>query len=380
MTEIDTTFFSGKRPWSKIKDKVLSEYMPAYLRKVATLGKDILLIDGYAGPGEFDDNTHGSPLIMCEAAEKHVRERYTALFVNHNPAHHEKLDQILTRQGWRSHATPILGDSSTLLNALAPHLRDQSDQTIFVYLDPFGLKGCEFDTLKPFLTRSKVYSTELVLNISMPITHRLATSQAVARGSSSNPRIASYHQRLSQVFGGDYWKEIYWSNLGSEEKEMNLMDEYRRRISAYLPFTGSCPVRESRRSRVKYFITFASRHPHAMLLMNDAMCKAYFGQMHQADYEGTLFADTDWTSMRSFSDLETIILETAKTNPGQTRQDLWLTIVQKHFMQFTSSEYKEHVAVLEANGNLSSPTSRPTKRLNDNCLIYYVSGLEHQNP
>ena len=63
MTEIDTTFFSGKRPWSKIKDKVLSEYMPAYLRKVATLGKDILLIDGYAGPGEFDDNTHGSPLI-----------------------------------------------------------------------------------------------------------------------------------------------------------------------------------------------------------------------------------------------------------------------------------------------------------------------------
>ena len=113
--------------------------------------------------------------------------------------------------------------------------------------------------------------------------------------------------------------------------------------------------------------------------MNDAMCKAYFGQMHQADYEGTLFADTDWTSMRSISDLETSILETAKTNPGQTRQDLWLTIVQKHFMQFTSSEYKEHVAVLEASGNLSSPTPRPTKRLNDNCLIYYVSGLEHQN-
>ena len=31
-------FFTGKRPWSKIKDQILSQYMPAYLSKVAKLG------------------------------------------------------------------------------------------------------------------------------------------------------------------------------------------------------------------------------------------------------------------------------------------------------------------------------------------------------
>jgi hypothetical protein len=44
MKDIDTTFFEGKRTWSKIKDKVLSGYMPVYLSKVAKLGRPILAL------------------------------------------------------------------------------------------------------------------------------------------------------------------------------------------------------------------------------------------------------------------------------------------------------------------------------------------------
>lgn len=84
MSGLDDEFFKGKRPWSKIKDKVLGGYMPAYLRKVAKLQKPILLIDAYAGPGVFADGLPGSPLIMCKAAEEHVKNQYQALFVNHN--------------------------------------------------------------------------------------------------------------------------------------------------------------------------------------------------------------------------------------------------------------------------------------------------------
>ena len=68
MSTIEADFFRSKRSWSKIKDKVLSEYMPAYLGKVARLGREILLVDGRAGPGIFDDGSYGSPIIMCEAA------------------------------------------------------------------------------------------------------------------------------------------------------------------------------------------------------------------------------------------------------------------------------------------------------------------------
>lgn len=373
MSTIKADFFRSKRSWSKIKDKVLSEYMPAYLGKVARLGREILLVDGRAGPGVFDDGSYGSPIIMCEAAERYARDKYVALFVNNSQSHHERLERNLAERGWLDHAIPIQGDSTAFLTTLSLHLRDQ---TVFVYLDPFGLRGCEFETLKPFLTRPMSYSTEIVLNVSMPVTHRLAATNAVAEGRISNPRITRYHELLSEVFGGDYWKDIYWSDLTAEQKELALIAEYQRRISKYLPYTGSCPVRESRSSRVRYFITFASRHPDAMLLMNDTMCSAYYGQMHQKDYEGTLFAETDWRSPQSASELDAIILQKAKANPGLTRKDLWLTIVQEHFMRFTAKEYRNCIKGLMADRKLEPTRDPVTGRLNDTCKIYLPDGVQ----
>ena len=81
MVESSDEFFEGKRPWSKIKDEVLEKYMTPYLAKVNTRGQPILLIDGYAGPGVFEDDTLGSPLIMCEKAEERARGNYHAIFV-----------------------------------------------------------------------------------------------------------------------------------------------------------------------------------------------------------------------------------------------------------------------------------------------------------
>lgn len=367
MNDLDTEFFQGKRPWSRIKDQVLGGYITPYLAKVAKLGRPILLIDGYAGPGTFaEDGSFGSPLIMCDAAEKYAPQSYRALFVNHNKAHHASLEKTLIDRGLIERATPILGDSTVFLNRLSQQLQNQ---TVFVYLDPFGLKGCEFSTLKPFLTRYKAYSTELVLNVSMPVTHRLAAANQVARGSATDPRITSYHQRMTDVFGGDYWKDIYFSELGAEEKEVALIKQYQSKIAQDLPFTGSCPVRESSTSRIKYFIVFASRHPDAMLLMNDEMCKAYFGQMHQAAYAGTLFGHTNWQDFRTLSHLEQVIQVEIAASPGQKRQELWLSIVQKHFMQFTKSEFIQAINELSKKGQIRVEYT-PTKRLNDDCRIY----------
>lgn len=365
MKNLDKTFFTGKRPWSKIKDKVLGGYMPAYLRKVGKLGRPILLIDGYAGPGVFEDQSPGSPLIMCAAAEQHANNQYNALFFNHSPSHHKKLEDILKKKSWYPQARAILGDSSTLLNLLSQQLRDH---TVFVYLDPFGLKGCEFKTLEPFFTRSKNYSTEIVINISMPITHRLASANEVAKGQGNEPKIKAFHSLMTSVFGGEYWKEIYFSDVKPEEKEFALMNRYCSLISNYLPYTGSCPVREDSNSRIKYFITFASRHPDAMLLMNDEMCKAYFGQMHEADWAGTLFEQSDWKSFRTINQLDSILLDAINRYPNMTRKDLWLRIVQENFMQYTETEYRQGIARLVSSNQVKVIYTQ-TKRLNDDCII-----------
>jgi len=69
--------------------------MAPYLKKVAMLKKSILLVDGFAGPGTFEDGTSGSPLIMCEQAERNVADNYVAVFVNKEKKHHNTLEQTL---------------------------------------------------------------------------------------------------------------------------------------------------------------------------------------------------------------------------------------------------------------------------------------------
>jgi hypothetical protein len=203
----------------------------------------------------------------------------------------------------------------------------------------------------------------------MPITHRLASANKVAMGKADDPRIVSYHQRMTAVFGGDYWKDIYFSDLTAEGKEFALIQEYQQRIARFLPYTGSCPVREDSKSRVKYFIMFASRHPDTMLIMNDAMCKAYFKQMHEADFTGTLFEQFDWQDFRSPQRLREIVQEEIRLNPGQTRKQIWHSIVGKHFMQFAATEYRQAVKYLSGKKQIRVEYTK-TGKLNDLCRLH----------
>jgi len=173
----ESDFFKKKRPWSKIKDAVVGSYLPPYLKKVAKLQKHIVVVDAFAGPGKYEeDGSAGSPLIICQIAERSVPNKYTAIFVNKETEHHQKLESLLKPFVNKKAAIPVWGTAQELLNELGKLI---SDQTLFIYLDPFGLKGCDFNLLAPYLKRGKAYSTEILINLSMPTLHRLATANVV---------------------------------------------------------------------------------------------------------------------------------------------------------------------------------------------------------
>ncbi len=370
---MEALFFKDKRPWSKIKDQVLGNYMPPYLSKVAKLGKQIILIDAFAGPGKFEeDGSPGSPLIICQAAEEHARDQYLAIFVNHDKGHHTQLSNILSRCIDQQKVIPIHGMAENLLAKVRDVLWDQ---TVFLYLDPFGLKGCEFSVIEPFLGRDRAHSTEIVINLSIPTMHRLATRKAVAEGRADTQRIQRFHERLTRVLGGSYWQDILWDeSKDPEAKAEEVMSIYREKILGLdLEFTGSCPVREKEGSGIKYYITFCSRHQDAMRLMNDAMCSAYYQRMHEAAMEGTWFEKTDWKDTRGTRALEGVVLDTVRENKGKSRLDLWVEIVQRHFMRFLEREYRAVVKKLVRKGKrLRFEDVKGTGRLNDESRLYLI--------
>lgn len=365
-------FFKGKRPWSKIKDQILSKYMPPYLRKVAKLGKPIILIDAFAGPGKFEDETAGSPLILCQAARNHLENlEYQTIFVNQEATHHEKLSHVLSSF---NNVTTIFGNAEKFLTKIQSILKDH---TVFLYLDPFGLKGCELSSvIKPFLQRNQAYSTEIVVNISIQTVHRFAARKAVYKGKANDPLILDRHKQLTKALGGDYWKDVLLSNnpKTSEEKAEEIMARYRKNIlklGKTEAFSGYCPVREKESSAIKYYVTFYSRHKDAMILMNDIMCDAYNYQMHESWKPRTLFENLSWGEFRgSPQQLKEIILEALYKTPCENRKNLWVKIVKENFMRFTEKEYRKIVKKLEKEKKISFVDVRKTGKLNDDSRLY----------
>jgi three-Cys-motif partner protein len=376
MSKPNRSFFTGKRSWSVIKDRVLGSYMPPYLSKVKQLGRPILLVDCFAGRGKFDDGKPGSPLIMCQMAEKYAQGLTRCVFVNSVRGDHKALEKTLDAFIQKKVAYPVYGNSQSLLIEIQ---KAKANFTLFMYLDPFGLKGCEFRTIKMLLERGN-QSTEILINLSMPALHRLAACNAVAGGRGNSDEIREFHKIVDEVLGGDYWKDyMFNSNLSREEKEQHVVGEYMARLKKTLPYVGSCPVREKEGAVVKYFITFASRHPDALLLMNDTMCAAYNEHIHEVAANNLPLLEpaiSDWKVFRSVEKrkLRELLRIAIQTRDGLTRQELWKTIVEADFMAFMKAEYLSVIQELLDAGEIHSPTDRPTKRLNDNCVLRIGTG------
>jgi three-Cys-motif partner protein len=225
---IDASFFDGKRPWSRIKDRVLGTYLPPYLHKVQRLPAPIVIVDCFAGRGKFRDGTPGSPLIICQQIRQHASTRATAYFVNKRPAHHQALAHTIKAFTDTGIGHPILGQSQTFLVDLTDQLANQS---LFVYLDPFGIKGCTFTATKRLLQRNPAASTELLMTISMPILHRLAARRRTVQES---PIITRFHALLDDVFGDVPWRDImYDQGLTSAEKEERIISAYCEQLRRY---------------------------------------------------------------------------------------------------------------------------------------------------
>lgn len=361
-----STFFDAKRPWSKIKDRVLSAYLAVYLPKVATLRKRIVLVDAFAGPGKFEDGSAGSPVLMVEAGETRAHGKYLAIFVNKDSDQHAALTDLMLPYIIKGAVRTIHTTAADLLERLPQQV---NDQTLFLYLDPFGLAGCEWDVLVPFLKRT-AGSTEILINIQRPEIPRLACANAEAAGLVTN-QVDALQRRLSKVTGSSYWRGVFADpKLSTDEKVDLVVEDYRRRIAQYLRFTGSCPVRERENGPIKYQMILCSHHVDALEVMNDAACRAYNEHMYRVRQKGTLFEHLDWEQGRDLSNLAPEIMQVVKRVGPLSRRSLWLEFIQAHFMEYLSKEYRQAVLALIQSGSLKWIDVKRTGKVSDDVVVY----------
>lgn len=169
MTDILPTVWAAN-PHTLVKHAILREYLKRWLpiltrqaNKLGVQSREILFIDGFAGPGEYQGGEPGSPVIALKAALDHTVQfphPVRMLFIESRRDRFERLQQVLAPLLQKANSSPNIraveprqGDCDTVLNEI---LADFEQRRIrfgpaLAFLDQFGYGAVSMDLIKRVL-------------------------------------------------------------------------------------------------------------------------------------------------------------------------------------------------------------------------------------
>ena len=288
------------KPHTLAKIELLGDYLIRWFQILGISGisreKDLIYIDGFAGPGEYENHSKGSPLEALIAAKKARADSRTTwkagtihcVFIEENRKRFENLkariepfdsspevkihlinDQFVAGLQSFGQAMPAV------LNSYNP---------LFVFLDPFGAKGIPFATVKSILNN---FYSEVLINLD---------ADGIARIVRANED-GSHELLLNEIFGNDQWKTIPQKAPFSQQCQQ-VLSIYKTNLRLEASYVYSFEMRTSQKA-LNYYLVFASKHPRGLEKMKESMKKI--------DQDGSFrFVDTNVGQLIIFRDDQTI--------------------------------------------------------------------------
>lgn len=373
---MDSSFFHAKRPWSRYKDFLLRSYLEPYIPKVARLNRPIVIVDCFAGPGKFGDGEVGSPLIIADAIRR-WREKNTQItgqFIEADSDNFEALQEALSEHG--DYCTASLGSFDETLPLIE---RRAKQNTVFLYVDPYSVKGLVFDRMKTVYDqiRSSSSSVEVLMNFNVAIFMRWALAalkrsnempdEEAVESMADDPNESVEHRTLSEIAGGEYWAEIASNDeLSFIEKLQAFLAEYSERMLGSFRFVCTFWVKAKYHHQVpKYVLIFATRHPDGLRLMNDFMCEARRDFVAAHVPQNVLFDLTPEEEIVEPQELiDGIVAVVGESKKHLTRPEVRLSLLLRGFFaRLTQSEINKAIGEMLKEGRLYSSTGKA--RIND---------------
>lgn len=358
------SFFESKRPWSKRKDVILAYYLEPYLAKVRRLGRPILLVDGFAGPGKFKDAEIGSPLIFCAKTRACLGRPGPPIELWCIEEHPDLLEELKKNLAAFEFAQARAG---TFLQHVPAITIAASTRTLFLYVDPFVAGDVDWQAILGIIRSSRASgaSVELLLNFNTPSFVRWALAllkrpvPAVDQETEDPddadipPEELPAEEMLSRIVGGTWWREVIATSRPFPELIRSVADRLGQSFRAEFSEVCSVGIKHCLSHSVpKYHMIFGAGHPDALELMNDAMVKARGG----SDFETDIFAENE---------LQEIVLNLASV--WIPRGALIHAIIQKTPTRYYRRDIRGCVESLLRSGELESESGK--LRMNDDCRI-----------
>ena len=374
----DARFFDSKRAWSRRKDLILSYYLTPYLHKVATLGRPICLVDGFAGPGRFGDGSAGSPLLIANAVAGMTKRTvpFRLLCIESDGDLYARLRMNLEGFAFAEAMHSRFEDQVGRIEVIA------ATHTLFLYLDPYTVEGIEWaslDRLFVHLERSRS-SIELLLNLNAFSFARrglavlsmaapvLDSEGGDADSNDMGDEEATPIASLNRIAGGDWWQATLKRGGDFPALVATISAEFCERLRARFREVCEHPVKEHWRHTVpKYSLVFGSRSDAALVLINDAVVKSReIWADDEMPPDGMLFEARPKSLVPDVEDIHPIVMDCGRTR--QPRGRLIAAVIRRCFGEYSETTIRRVITDLISSGRMVSSTGK--SRINDGIEVW----------
>jgi three-Cys-motif partner protein len=252
-----------REPHTEGKHLVLRKYLDAWLPIMGRWNGRILLIDGFAGPGEYEGGEAGSPIIALEAliannAQRVISAEVVFVFIEKDEERAEHLKGLVAglraRLPRNVQVHVEVGEFDTSMKGVLRQLEEQKAHLApgFVMLDPFGVSGTPFEVVARLLANPK---SEVYISFMYEAINRFITT----------PEFAPH---LDELFGTPDWRHAV--ALAGEERKAFLYSIYETQLRhAGAEHVVHFDLLEG--NRLVYSIFFATRHWKGCDMMKQAI-------------------------------------------------------------------------------------------------------------
>jgi three-Cys-motif partner protein len=271
----DRSHFKAYREQTRVKHEILEKYLKAYLNILKKWNNTLLFIDGFSGPGSYQDNgsSHpGSPILALKlvAGNNELAQRVTTIFIEKDSDLFSSLEAEAKKFQLQNPTIrePILCNAEfkeameTILNQL-----EAAGKTLaptFLFADPCGVRGVHFATLQRLLKSCK---SEIFLFFNMDGLKRI-----LGLAEKQGPTLTEFLG--SEDAATDLSKVI--QNMSPEDKENAIFAKYtdivRQKTGAN--YITSFRIEKEKRRGTSHYLIHITKHPLGFRIMKDVMYSA----------------------------------------------------------------------------------------------------------
>jgi three-Cys-motif partner protein len=251
-------------PHTRAKHEILKRYLQAWM-VILSQGKfpEILYIDGFAGPGQYEDGEAGSPIIALDTAlgvKPALTARVHFLFVEERDDRATHLRQQVALRTLPANFSVIVEGGITFEAAFSRRyssfVRSGRLMPTFAFIDPFGWTGAPFSLVKQILAQR---SCEVFVNFMY---------EEINRFIGLPDQVANFNS----FFGTEDWKRCI-GGLDRRIRNRCLHDLYLRQLHAGAKYVRSFEMSNAR-DVTDYYLFYATNELLGLKKMKEAMWKA----------------------------------------------------------------------------------------------------------